>query len=448
MAAMRAEPPTSRAWPRVLAPLLVFLAALAIYLPTASYRSIHVDVASSSVAGWRIATTGEPWLDGVDLDRFPISFGVPLWTGVAANGHTVVMRSPGPVAAAIPGYAIANEGDDIATFTIAPQAATAALLAAITIALVFLALRRLGDRYAALVAGAVALTTPMWSVDADQLWTHTITTLGIAGMAWAASKERWWLAGLFGGIGLWGRLHVALIIAILGLGVALWRRRPMIALAVGLPSAGALGLAMVWGHWMYGGWSPSGGYDVGTIAGAAAQSGGNGTGVGFVNQLGLWFALDRGILIWTPVLVLLLPALVRQWRAIPDWSRVLLVGGLAYTLVQGRLNPFHGGDSFYGYRLGLEFLVCATPAFAAAARHLAPGWRHLVAAVLGAQFAAISIGAITGGPTLLVEQMWRHNAFAQALKERPGTWLWVALCVGAATTYSIVRARRRSGVLV
>ena len=39
-----------------------------------------------------------------------------------------------------------------------------------------------------------------------------------------------------------------------------------------------------------------------------------------------------------------------------------IFGGLAYTLVQGRIAEFHGGDGFYGYRHGLEFLVCAAPA--------------------------------------------------------------------------------------
>jgi len=427
----------------VIGPLLVFAAALTIYLPTASTDQIHVDVASSALGGFQIATTGEPWLDGEDLSDFPVTFGVPLWTGEAANGHTVVMRSPGPVIAAIPGYYLADSAPGLSHFEIAPQALTAAVLAALTVALTFLALRSLGNRRAAAVVAVLGLTTPLWSVDADQLWAHTITTLGLAGMAWSASKERWWLAGIFGGIGLWGRLHVALIVALLGLGLAIWRRRPAIALKVGLPSAAFLGLASLWGHWMYGGWSPAGGYAVTAIASTATEPGGNGTGVGFTNQLGLWFALDRGVLIWTPLILVLLPALVRSWRSIPDWSRLLLVGGLAYMLVQGRLNPFHGGDGFWGYRLGLEFLICATPALAFASTALGRWERVIIPPLVGAQFAAISIGAISGRLYLTTDQMWSHNSFVEALNARPGTWVWLILSVGAGVAVSARGLRLR-----
>jgi hypothetical protein len=429
----------------VLGPLLVFVAALAIYLPTASTDLIHVDVASSALGGFQIATTGEPWLDGEDLSDFPVTFGVPLWTGEAANGHTVVMRSPGPVIAAIPGYYLSNSAPGLSNFEIAPQAWTAAVLAAAALALMFLALRSLGSRRAAVVVAILGLATPMWSVDADQLWTHTITTLGLAGMAWSASKERWWLVGVFGGIGLWGRLHVTLIVALLGLGLAIWRRRPSIAVKVGLPSAAFLGLASLWGHWMYGGWSPAGGYAVTAIASTAAEPGGNGTGVGFTNQLGLWFALDRGVLIWTPLILVMLPALVRSWRSIPDWSRLLLVGGLGYMLVQGRLNPFHGGDGYWGYRLGLEFLICATPALAFASTALRKWEWVIIPPLVGAQFAAISIGAITEATYLLTDQMWSHNSFVEALKARPGTWVWLILAVGVGVAVSM-RGIRQHGL--
>jgi len=426
-----------------LAPLLVFLGASLVYLPTAATTSLHADVASSALGGWRIATTGSPSLDGVDLDEFPLHFGIPLWTGEAANGHTVVLRSPGAIAATVPGYWLSNDGTDISTFGIAPQARTAALLAAATVALIFAAVRRVGTRQAAVVSLALAFTTPMWSVDADALWPHALTTLGIAGMAWGASRDKWWLVGVFGGLALWGRLHAAIIVALLGLAVALWRRRPGIALQAGVPSALMLGLAMVWSRWMYGNWSPSGGYDAGAIASAATSAGGNGSGVGIVNQLGLWFALDRGILVWTPAILLMLPALVVGWRRMPDWPRVLIVGGLIYTVIQGRLNPFHGGDGFWGYRLGLEFLLCATPALAYSTRSLTRWVRLALPVVLSVQFAAVSIGALTYAVYLTTDQMWDHNSFVEALRARPATWMWLVLCLTAGLVWSWREARRQ-----
>ena len=57
----------------------------------------------------------------------------------------------------------------------------------------------------------------------------------------------------------------------------------------------------------------------------------------------------------------------------PTGRRSLLIGGLVYTVLQAMLITFTGGDNFYGYRLGLEFLVCATPAFAFTVGHAGQG---------------------------------------------------------------------------
>jgi len=426
----------------LLGPLLVFLAALAVYAPTASTSNINVDVATASLGGFRIATTGSPWLDDVDMDEFPVKFATPMFIDDAPNGHTTVMRSPGVIAAAVPGYLLTDPGSDLSAFRVEPQALTAAGLAAVTVMLLFLALRPLGSRRALAIVGVLAFTTPMWSVDANALWTHTVTTFGLAGMAYAASREKWWLAGLFGGIGLWGRLHVALIVAILGLGLALWRRSPAIAVRVGLASGAMLGLAMAWSHWMYGSWSPSGGYDAGAVTATVASQSDYSTQIGATNELGLWFAPDRGVLMWTPVLLVMLPAVIRSWRSLPDWTRVLLAGGIAYTLVQGRINLYHGGDGFYGYRLGLELLVSAVPAFAYATRNLARWQSLLIPPVVALQFAAVSVGAISEALYPVNDEYWTHNAFVEALRATPPTWAWLALCVAVGLAGSVLVARR------
>src|SRR5262249_54485079 len=157
----------------------------------------------------------------------------------------------------------------------------------------------------------------------------------------------------FGGVALWGRIHCAIIVAVLGLYVS-WRRRdPRIAVQVGATSMASLALMSVWTRAMYGQWNPTSFYDAGYFDDYAATQ-----KIDVVNQLGFWIPPDRGILVFTPLLVVLLPALVRGWRELPDWSRALVWGGLAYTLVQGAFNAFQGGDIFFGYRYGLEFLAC------------------------------------------------------------------------------------------
>ena len=42
---------------------------------------------------------------------------------------------------------------------------------------------------------------------------------------------------------------------------------------------------------------------------------------------------------------------------------VLAVGGIAYALVQLKINHFAGGDTFFGYRLGLELVTAAAPLY-------------------------------------------------------------------------------------
>ena len=75
------------------------LGLLLIYLLTAS-STPSVDASSASLQGWRIATTGSPWLDDLDLDELPVQYtDPPFWTGENASGHLVVYRSPGVTAA-------------------------------------------------------------------------------------------------------------------------------------------------------------------------------------------------------------------------------------------------------------------------------------------------------------------------------------------------------------
>lgn len=428
-------PPTGLAGRiRVLPPsgwaAVVFVVTLAVYAVTAARETFNADVYGAGLEAWRVATTGAPWLDMVDQAQLwkGALFG-PL-TAPGAGGHLVVPRSPGVVLVAIPGYLLAGQGTAPADFSPLPTVFTAAVLGAVAVTLFFLAVSRVVPVPVALVGtGVLAFATPVWSVDGNALWTHAVTLVGITGMAWAAVRERWLLVGLFGSVALWGRLHTALIVAVVGLGVGLARRRPRITVQVGLVSVAGMGLASVWSHWMYGTWSPSGGYGASGYAARTVSGITGDLGAQLTNQLGLWVSPDRGLLVWTPVLVLLLPAVVRHWRDLPDWSRWLLVGGVVYTVAQGQLDYFMGGDGFYGYRLTLEMLACAAPAYLFSA-HRAGAWaRRLLGPVVGAQFAAISLGAVSEAWFLYREQAWSDNSLWLALRTEPALAAWPALCV-------------------
>lgn len=425
----------------MLAPLVVYLLAFLIYAPTASTVVVSDDVHAAAVGAWRIAGTGDPWTDGFDVELLGRD-DAHTFNFEAKNGHMVVFRSPGVVAVNVPGAWMSGATTDPETFTLVPQALTAAVLGALSVAFLFSALRRrLRTAHAVLATSVFALGTPMWSVAANATWTHTVTVLGITGMAWAASRNSWWLVGFWGGIAVWGRLHVALVVALVGIGVALARRQPSIALAVGLPSVALTALASVWTHWMYGSWLPTGGYGASDYANNLV---GERAGMvdGLINHAGLWLAPDRGFLVWTPVLCLLLPAVVRSWHQLPDWSRSLMVGGVVYTLVQGQLNDFDGGDAFYGYRLGLEMLACSAPAYALSAHRIGRVARALVGPVIGLQVAAIAIGSLGNALFLPDERAWTDNAFVHALVQYPALAIWLVLMVTAGALGAVAWRQR------
>jgi hypothetical protein len=396
----------------------LFLVSLTVFSLTISHTLVSMDVWSANYGSWHLAQTGNPWIEGL---RIPHLADNPLrheWVLDTRSGHTVIGRSPGVIAVAVPLYALLGTSG----FSTVPGGLTAALLSAGSVTLLYLALRRhLAARDAVLAAAAFGFATPVWSVAANGVWPHTVTVFGICGMAWAASGNRWWWAGFFGGITLWGRLHAGLIVAVLGLLVGLSRRSPRPVLQMGSVSGLFLGLISVWTHWMYGTWNPTASYDTGPFADYAAEH-----RLSVSNQLGFWVSPDRGILVWTPVVALLLPALWRSWRDLPDWSRSLVWAGLAYTVLQGVLNRFSGGDVFYGYRLGLEMLACAAPALALSVRRTGRAARLLIGPLLAVQLLAFAWGATHDTAYLPFDQVWHHNAFVEGLRQS-GAGGWAAL---------------------
>ncbi len=184
----------------------VFVALLFAFLfiafgVTARHGEGSWDYFSANYASWHLVHEGDPWLDGSTVPGLEGDPEESTWVMEAENGHTVVRRFPGVIAIALPAYWIAQAD----TMTVVPGAITAALACALGITMLFLAIRtRTSDRRAAWACGILAFGTPVWTVAADAVWPHTVTVLGIGGMAWGAARQRWWLVGLFGGVALWG----------------------------------------------------------------------------------------------------------------------------------------------------------------------------------------------------------------------------------------------------
>lgn len=436
----RAAPQHRVTW---LVPVAILFGVFAVYAATAAREAISIDAHAASVEAWKLGSSGSAWLTPHDLRALPHD----QWLSRAPNGHIVAQRMAGPIIAGIPFYWLLGAPADPSNFSLLPAGIAASAFTAGTVVLVFLALRRHAPADLA-VSGALvfALATPTWSVSADGLWTHTVTQLGIAGAAWALSAGRWWVAGTFLGVGMLGRPHVAVIAATVGLGLAWTRRDTRLLIRLGLPTLSALGALMLWNRWMFGAWSIGGSYGDGRVA-QAAEGYGSGGLQQLLNYLGFFVSANKGLFVWSPVLLLLIPAVCRSWRDLPDWSRWLLVGGLVYTFFQLRLNYFAGGDTFYGYRHGLELLTCVTPAFTFAAPASGRFCRTLLPPTVALQFAAILVGAVSEGFFLTVDKAWTHNGFVLALQTQPAVvGSWTGLCVILGVAASIMLGRRRTRV--
>ena len=344
--------------------MVLFLALFSLYSATATHDMVNIDASAATVESWRIASTGEPWLEGA----LPPQLNDNKWVSEADNGHLVGKRMAGPVLAGIPFYLVLSHNADPETFSFVPGAIAASFWTAGSVVLLFLALRRrLQDDHALLAAAIFAVATPTWSVSANMLWTHTVTQFAIAGTAFASSRRNWWLAGLFMSFGMLGRPHLALVAAAVGLVAAAADKSIKPAVGVAVPTLGSLLFLEGWNKWMFGVWSIGGAYAgkadaaVGGFQGSEEWTGSHPQ---LTNYLGFLFSFDRGFLIWTPIVLLFLPAVVRARREIPAWSWGLAVGGICYTIAQLRINYFAGGEGFYGYRHGLEMLTCLVPILA------------------------------------------------------------------------------------
>lgn len=359
----------------------------------------------------------------------------------APNGHVVAQRMAGPIILGLPFYWLATRAPFSEGFSFVPGGLAASFAMTAAAVLIFQGLRDRVGTWVALGSTLVfALATPTWSVSADQLWTHTVTQLGIAGSIFAASRRSWWLAGAFLAIGILARPHLALIAAIPGVAVAMTRREIGPVLKIGLPSISAMLVLVTWNKWMFGVPGIEGAY-VGRTAramdgftgSAEWESSAGPLATELINYLGFWVAPDRGVLVWSPMILVLLPALLRSWRSQPMWNRWLLLGGLAYSFAQLRLNYFPGGDAFWGYRHGLELLTCAVPALAVSLPFAGSLARRVLPVVIAGQFAAFSLGSTVTQYFVHIDNVWRDNSLWMLAREQPiAVATWFGFCIGTA----------------
>jgi hypothetical protein len=156
----------------------VFLLAWVLYAVTANWQSSQIsDAYGAAWAGWQLVDAGD--FDVSQSAGFRDYPGV--WT-IEIAGETRISRTIGVILAGVPGHVLlAWTGASATTSaTLATTLLTAAALANLSVTL-----RTLADRrtvlFATLVLGA---GTAMWTVAADQLWTHGLTPSGCPAQCW------------------------------------------------------------------------------------------------------------------------------------------------------------------------------------------------------------------------------------------------------------------------
>jgi hypothetical protein len=355
------DTPSSLPWDRprdgrILAVLLILV--WGVYLTTATYDVFQInDNRATAISAWSVAARGtlalpEDWLELV------------AWTTENADGQVYTDRFPGIIFVTVPAYLVAvwfglaPEPSHPLYLNFAPAGVTAATVAATAVGAMYVVFRRLTGRRTATVATLIfAFGTASWSINADSIWTHGLTTLGIALGMLAMSSDKHLGAGAAFAVSILARPQTAVVPAVVGIWRGIARRSLRPVATVGLFSAlGLLGVS-IYSQLLFGTWLPIAGYDPVKVEAIASSSLGL-----FAERWAYTLAhRERGVLFYTPVLLVLVPFVHRGWRIAPEWVRSSAIAGLVYLAVQLRSNTWDGGAGFFGSRLTIETLVLAAP---------------------------------------------------------------------------------------
>jgi hypothetical protein len=361
-----AETGSRRLFLLVAAPLFV------LYLVTANWTTpYNIDALTNVLTADEIATKGDVYLDEYEGLAEPDFQGTAAWV-VPARDSATSQYPPGAASLAVPLYRIwpghgttsefVGSGGEAVVLPIPPlfpAAVTSAAVAATAVGLLALIFRSLSDDHLALLgAYAAGLGSGVWSVASDSLWQHGPAMMWIAAGTLLAASRRVW-AGFAFGAAVLTRPHTALVAAGNGLWQSWQRRSARPALQIAIGSAIGLAGVIVYNRFVFGTVSITAGYG-GSFATRASS-------LDILDYLGnIALAMVhpiRGLFVYTPFLVLLLPGLGKAWRVAPGWVRGSAIGGLAYVLLQLKANRYSGGEGFWGYRYPLEFLAATAPLF-------------------------------------------------------------------------------------
>jgi len=339
-----------------VATLWLFVGVVLVYFVTAEYQFLAGinDAQYTAFPAWTLAQNGN-----LNLDQADVPFPPSVWI-FQADGHIRSDRFPGAILLAVPFYWVLGSP----TFSLEPAVTSAVVASAVAIVFLHRALLRLVSPTVALgTALMTAFGTTVWTIAADTAWTHAPTLLGLSIGAWGMSRSSYYGAGVGYAIAIISRPHTAVVAAIEGLWVGVSKRSLVTVLKVGATSALGVAGLLLWNRANAGQWtllpgSYGGRLDAAVTTGPSGQA-----------NIDLWqrdlantfFSPLRGILVYSPFILVLIPGVLKAWRSAPPWVRASSVSAIVYLVVQLSGNVWNGGTGFFGYRISLEMVYLLVP---------------------------------------------------------------------------------------
>lgn len=242
---------------------------------------------------------------------------------------------------------------------------SAAILTALSALVVFLTLDRLVSRRWAIALTLVyGLGTSVWSISSQALWPHALAALALSVLCWVfltpgRGSLSFTLAGLAAALAVGNRPPMIVFAALAAFSVWRSHRAHLVAFAVvpALGGAALLAYNLSVFHAVAGGYMRLNQFSPTVLEGIA----------------GLLVSPNRGLLIYTPVMIFAFWGAVRVWRdRAPEWMRLLVIGLGAHVLIYGAF-----GEWWAGYTFGPRYFCDVLPVLTLLLAYgLVPLWRR------------------------------------------------------------------------
>ena len=402
--------------------LLLFVALLAIYVGNFRLRGAG-DSLPTRLLPFSILREGNLDLDEFTWELTPTGH-LPYYVHRAPNLHlysvstiaTAVVITPLYV---VPAWALAAAGmsyDDVRArvIIVAMERLSAATLSALSASLLFLVLCRLTTwRWALGLTLVYALGTSTWSISSQALWAHGLSELALVVLsavllAPAPGRAAMVLAGVTAGIAVANRPQMIVFAALALLFVIVHHRRQLLAFAA-LPAL--LGIVVL-------------AYNRTIFQAATGGYGGLGhfTGPLLEGLGGLFVSPNRGLFIFTPIMLCAAWGALQVWRvAAPAWLRWLTIGVVLHVVVHAKFQEW-----WAGYTYGPRYLTDVLPALTLFLVYgLVPLWRSRLGQGIVALLALYGV-AVQAIGVYAADDEWNRRPVP--LERAPGrVWDWVDL---------------------